>query len=87
MTKRFTVTVPADLEAELDLYLQGQNPEPTLTKVAESALRFFLHNQKWIERGFKPASKPFQITSVDSAETESNISINHDEYLTKKHGQ
>ena len=87
MTKRFTITVPDDLEVELDLYLRGQNPEPALTKIAESALRYFLSNQKWVERGLRPAAKPFHITSITPDDNESTISVNHDEYLAKQHGQ
>ena len=42
--KRATITIPDELEAELDAFLAGGEPRPSITGVIQSALRAILMN-------------------------------------------
>lgn len=78
--KRATITIPDELQAELERYVQRQEAPPELTSVVQTALREFLERQKDIEtREFRP----FRITPAACGSGRSDISVNHDRYLAE----
>jgi len=79
--KRATITLPDDLEQELQAYLAEQDVPPSLTTVVQAALRQYLDERKWKSRGYLPARQEFAGPVAESTSEKCNISINHDEYL------
>lgn len=75
--KRATMTLPDDLEQALANYTQAQEAPPSLTTVVQAALRQYLS-----ERGYLRVRKPFKITPALKGSGRSDISQNHDRFLT-----
>lgn len=75
--RRATITLPDDLAKAVDEYVQAQEAPPALTAVAQAALRDYLR-----ERGFLREFRPLQITPAKKGSGHSDVSINHDLYLT-----
>jgi len=75
--KRATVTFPDDLAKAMDDYLQSQDAPPSLTTVMQAALREYLR-----ERGFLREFRPLKITPAKKGSGRSDVSQNHDLYLT-----
>jgi hypothetical protein len=71
------MTLPDDLAQALDEYVQAQEAPPALTTVVQTALREYLR-----ERGFLRQYRPLKITPAKKGSGRSDISINHDLYLT-----
>jgi metal-responsive CopG/Arc/MetJ family transcriptional regulator len=78
--KRATVTIPDDLERELEAYRQRQDAPPTITAVMQAALREYLRDQALKSRGYRPARGPLRITPAEGS-ARVDVSINHDRYL------
>lgn len=81
--KRATVTIPDDLEAQLNTYLAGQDAPPTLTTLMQAALREYLRNKPWRERAYRPPKGPFNIEPIEEqdAHGEPDVSVQHDRYF------
>ena len=79
--KRATITIPDDLEVELDAYINEQETPPSLTNVVQAALRIFLEQRKWAERSYSPAKKPLKLTVYDKGSGKKDLSKNHDKYF------
>lgn len=75
--KRATMTFPDDLARAMDDYLQSQEAPPALTTVMQAALREYLR-----ERGFLREFRPLKITPAKKGSGRSDVSQNHDLYLT-----
>jgi len=75
--KRATMTFPDDLAKAMDDYLQSQDAPPSLTTVMQAALREYLR-----ERGFLREFRPLKITPAKKGSGHSDVSQNHDLYLT-----
>ena len=75
--KRATMTFPDDLAKAMDDYLQSQEAPPALTTVMQAALREYLR-----ERGFLREFRPLKITPAKKGSGRSDVSQNHDLYLT-----
>ncbi len=76
--KRATITIPDELQAELDAYLRTQEEPPELTSVVQTALREFLQRQERLEdREFRP----FRITPASVGSGYSDVSVRHDDYF------
>ena len=75
--KRATMTFPDDLAKAMDDYLQSQDAAPSLTTVMQAALREYLR-----ERGFLREFRTLKITPAKKGSGRSDISQNHDLYLT-----
>ncbi|MBZ5683668.1 MAG: hypothetical protein LAP86_01420 [Acidobacteriia bacterium] len=75
--KRATMTFPDDLAKAMDDYLQSQEAPPSLTTLMQAALREYLR-----ERGFLREFRPLKITPAKKGSGRSDISQNHDLYLT-----
>lgn len=71
------MTFPDDLAKAMDDYLQSQDAPPSLTKVMQAALREYLR-----ERGFLREFRPLKITPAKKGSGRSDVSQNHDLYLT-----
>jgi metal-responsive CopG/Arc/MetJ family transcriptional regulator len=74
--KRATMTLPDDLAKAVDEYVKAQEAPPALTTVMQAALREYLR-----ERGFLREYRPLKITPKGNS-GRSDVSINHDLYLT-----
>ena len=81
--RRATITIPDDLEAQLNSYMGAQDAPPSLTGLVEAALRRFLEEKRLESRQFRPARKPFSVTPAKKGSGRRDISIAHDRYLAK----
>jgi metal-responsive CopG/Arc/MetJ family transcriptional regulator len=78
--KRATITIPDELQRELERYLERQENPPELSTVVETALRDFLDRQEEsADRDFRP----FRITPAKVGSGHSDVSINHDAYIAE----
>jgi hypothetical protein len=75
--KRATVTLPNDLAQAVGDYIQAQEAPPALTTVVQAALREYLR-----ERGFMRTYRPLRISPAKKGSGRSDVSQNHDLYLT-----
>jgi metal-responsive CopG/Arc/MetJ family transcriptional regulator len=81
--RRATVTIPDDLETELDSYIKAQDAPPSLTGLVEVALRRFLQEKRLESRQYRPARRPFSITPADKGSGRRDMSVEHDRYLAE----
>lgn len=79
--RRATVTIPDDLEAALEHYLDSQDPAPSLTAILQTALARFLREQKLEARGYEPPKGPLRITPAPAGKGPSDVAAEHDRYL------
>jgi hypothetical protein len=77
--KRATVTIPGDLEARLEAYLERQEVRPALTAVVQAALREYLANRSYI-----PPTKPLRITPARKGSGLRDVSLNHDRHFAEE---
>ncbi len=84
--KRITVTLPDDLEQELNTYLASKDAPPSLTTLTQAALRDYLQTKKLSERAYRPAQKPFGVRPLaeKDGDGELDVSLHHDAYLAVK---
>ncbi len=75
--KRATITLPDDIAKAVDEYVLAQEAPPALTVVMQAALREYLR-----ERGYLREYRPLKITPAKKGSGRSDVSINHDLYLT-----
>ena len=81
--KRATITIPDDLEQELNAYLERQEMPTPLTSLIQTALRAFLKEQKWKERDYRAPQTKLDVPISKSGSGLGNISVDHDEFLSK----
>lgn len=83
--KRATITIPDDLEYKLEAYLEGKDAPPSFTTLVQVALRDYLRNEALRERGYKPATAPFNPQPLEEKDDrgEPDVSIDHDAYFGK----
>jgi hypothetical protein len=79
--RRATITIPNDLEVELDRYLARQAAPPSLTVVVQAALRSFLREQRLAALEFQAPSAPLTITPASRGSGKADVSREHDRYL------
>lgn len=81
--RRVTITLPDDLEAELERYLAEQDAPPTLTTSMQAALREYLRNKRPQERGYRPPQSPFSVEPIEEKDEfgEPDVSLEHDKYF------
>jgi metal-responsive CopG/Arc/MetJ family transcriptional regulator len=77
--KRATITIPDDLAAAVDRYVQAQEAPPALTSVVQTALRVYL-----TERGYLRARKRPHITPAPRGSGRHDVSEAHDRYLAAR---
>jgi hypothetical protein len=71
------MTLPDDLAKAMEEYVRAQEAPPALATVVPAALREYLG-----ERGFLREYRPLKITPAKKGSGRSDISQNHDFYLT-----
>ena len=76
--KRATVTLPDELAAGVDEFVEAQDAPPTFTTVVQAALGEYLR-----KRGFMRPYRPLKITPAAKGSGLSDVSVNHDKYLTE----
>ena len=81
--KRATITIPDDLELELEDFLAKQETPPSLTNIMQTALRSYLQQRKWNERGYRPPDTPLAIPTAKTSSGKNNIAKDHDRYFSK----
>lgn len=79
--RRATITIPDDLEKQLDEYLERQEAPPSLTALVQAALRSYLREKRFEEMEFQPPTRPLRITPAEKGSGLTDVSIRHDEYL------
>lgn len=83
--RRATITIPDDLEADLDAFMDAQDPAPSLTRLVQAALRHFLidknREQALKLRELHPASQAFRLTVAPRGSGERDVSEDHDRYI------
>ncbi|MGO9452602.1 MAG: CopG family ribbon-helix-helix protein [Candidatus Binataceae bacterium] len=77
--KRVSITLPDDLAAAVEAYLQDREVRPSLTSIIQAALRQYL-----VDRGYFRASGSLRITPARKGSTVSDVSTRHDRYLAAK---
>jgi len=77
--KRATITIPEDLAAAVEGYVQAQETRPALTAVVQTALRQFL-----TARGYLRARPSLRITPGARGSGRRDVSQDHDRYLAGK---
>lgn len=71
------MTIPDDLAEAMENYVRAQEVPPALAAVVQAALREYLR-----ERGFLQSYRPLKITPAKKGSGRSDVSQNHDLYLT-----
>jgi hypothetical protein len=82
--RRATITLPDDLEAELESYLETQDATPSLTSMVEAALRRYLAEKRLEARQYRPPEKPLRVTSAKKGSGAGDASLDHDRYLAER---
>lgn len=77
--KRATLTMTDELEQAVIAYQQQQEVPPTLTAVAQAALREYL-----AERGYLSPRRALRITSAKRGSGERDVSQEHDRSLARE---
>jgi Arc/MetJ-type ribon-helix-helix transcriptional regulator len=77
--RRTTVTIPDELEAALDQYLQDQGVALQQTAVIQAAIRAYLQ-----ERGYLAPASPLRIRPAERGSGKPDTSTDHDRYLATK---
>ncbi len=83
--RRATITIPDDLEEELNAYFATQEPAPSLTRLVQAALRRFFAERRreraLATRELHPARGPLRISVAKPGSGEQEISIEHDRHF------
>jgi hypothetical protein len=74
--RRATITIDGDLEKDLESYVSRQDVTPTLTALAQAALREYL-----ARRGAGKPAHPLRISPAKRGSGKSDVSRRHDEYF------
>jgi hypothetical protein len=82
--KRATITLPDDLEAEIDAYLAFQETPPSLTVLVQAALRRYLEERRLTDREFRPPAGDLEITATEAGGGRPyDVSLHHDSYVAE----
>lgn len=82
--KRATITLPDDLEAEVERLLSRQEPKPSLTSLVQTALRRYLEEAEWSERRFSLPAEPLAVTPAAAGSGQEDSSERHDRALAER---
>ena len=81
--RRATITLPDALDARVAAFLEGQEPEPSLTALVQTALERYLDEIEWSRRGFKRPAGPLKITPAPKGSGQRDTSVDHDRVLAE----
>jgi hypothetical protein len=76
--KRATITLTDELAAGVEEFVRAQDAPPAFTAIVQTALREYLR-----KRGFLRPYEPLKITPAAKGSGISDVSVNHDKYLTE----
>ncbi len=79
--RRATITIPDDLDTQLNAYLAAQEAPPSLAAVVQAALRGYLREQGLKKRQFQLPQGPLRITPAAAGSGMKDVSIEHDREL------
>ena len=79
--RRATITIPDDLEAQLNAHLAAQEAPPSLAALVQAALRLYLKEQRLKERQFRLPQRPLRITPAATGSGVTDVSVEHDREL------
>ena len=79
--RRATVTIPDELEEQLDAWLDTQPARPSLAKVMQAALRMYLAEKRLEAVEYRPPAGPFDFTVDEVGSGHSDVSIEHDAHF------
>lgn len=79
--RRATISIPPDLERDLNRYLESLPARPSLAVLVQSALRRFLAEEELRKRDFRPAEGPLRIHPAAHGSGLSDVAERHDTYL------
>jgi hypothetical protein len=82
--RRATITLPDDLEAELESYLETQDAAPSLTSLIEAALRRYLREKQLEARQYRAPAGPLRITPAKKGSGAADVALEHDRYFAEK---
>lgn len=82
--RRATITLPDDLEAEIERFLSEQDPQPSLTSLVQTAVRRYLDEAEWSKRRFRPPAEPLAITPASEGSEREQTSTEHDRVLAEQ---
>jgi len=80
--RRTTVTIPDDLEEELEDYLGRQEAPPSLTSLVQAALRRFFEQKRLGELEFRPPAGRLGVTPAAEGSGRDDVASRHDAYLS-----
>ncbi len=81
--RRATITIPDDLEAQVNAYLEAQEPPPSLTGLVQAALRRYLREHRLKQRQFQPPRRTLRITPAPEGSGMGDVSVEHDRELAE----
>jgi hypothetical protein len=81
--KRATITIPDELERDLERYLAAQDPPPTLAALVQSALRRYLAEEQLRLRDYRPPRGPLRIRPAGKGSRRQDVAERHDRYLAE----
>ena len=81
--RRATITIPDDLDAELDVYMKEQDVAPSLTGLVEAALRRFLDEKRFESLQYQPPRSSFRPAPAEKGSGLHDVSLDHDRYLAE----
>ena len=82
--KRATITLPDELEAEVERFLAVQEPAPSFTSLVQTALRRYLDEAEWSRRRFSPAAEELSVTPAAKGSGHAASSERHDSVLAER---
>ena len=78
--KRLSITFDDHLENKVQDYLDSQAVPPNVSTLVQVALHYYLDRQAWVLRQERPPLKPLGDLPICYAETDPDVSLNHDSY-------
>lgn len=75
------MTIPDDLEQELQVWLDAQPARPSLAKVLQAALRMYLAEKKLEALEYRPPTGAFGFTVDEVGSGHRNVSVEHDAHF------
>jgi hypothetical protein len=81
--RRATITIPDDLESDLNSYFKTQDVAPSLTGLVETALRKFLEEKRFESVQYQAPRKPFRPAPAEKGSGLHDVSVEHDRYFAE----
>ena len=80
--KRATMTIPDDLERDLNTYIDAQETRPSLTVIFQAALRQYLQERLLLKmRRYRAPKRRLKVSPAKCGSGIVDISARHDKYI------